>query len=143
MLNSALFSSDKMNWETPKSLFSELDAEFHFTLDAAASVDNHKCDKFFTVDDNSLAKSWKGETVFLNPPYGRDLSLWVAKAYRESMDSNTIVVLLIPSRTDTRYFHDYIYNKHEIRFIKGRLKFELNGEAMGSAPFPSMIVVMR
>lgn len=80
-----------------------------------------------------------GQSVFCNPPYS-DIAAWVEKAYREAMQDNTVVVLLIPSRTDTKYFHDFIYHRSEIRFIRGRLKF---GEAMYNAPFPSMVVVFR
>lgn len=79
-----------------------------------------------------------GHIVFCNPPYGRELPKWVAKAYNESKKPGTTVVMLIPARTDTRYFHDYIYHKAEIRFIKGRLKF---GGSNNSAPFPSMVVI--
>lgn len=78
--------------------------------------------------------------MFCNPPYGKEISKWVEKAYNEVKKPNTLVVLLIPARTDTKYFHDYIYGKHEIRFVKGRLKF---GNSENSAPFPSMVVVMR
>jgi len=76
--------------------------------------------------------------VFCNPPYSK-IKDWVKKCYDEAATGAT-VVLLIPARTDTRYFHDYIYKQHEIRFIKGRLKF---GDSKNSAPFPSMIVVMK
>ena len=81
-----------------------------------------------------------GERVFVNPPYGSEISKWVEKSYREGTKDNTLVVMLIPSRTDTRYFHDYIYKRCEIRFVKGRLKF---GDGKGNAPFPSMLVIYR
>lgn len=81
-----------------------------------------------------------GHTVFCNPPYGRAIKDWIVKAYEEAQKPNTIVVLLIPARTDTTYFHDYIYQKHEIRFIRGRLKF---GDSKNAAPFPSMLVIMK
>ena len=83
------------------------------------------------------------KNVFVNPPYGRELSKWVEKCYNESLDSNGKIVMLIPARTDTRYFHKYIYHKSEIRFLKGRIKFLQNGEALNSAPFPSMVVIYR
>lgn len=90
---------------------------------------------------DGLAQSWRGEVVFCNPPYGRDISKWVAKAYAETLSGGAkLVVLLIPARTDTAYFHDYIYKKHEIRFVRGRLHFN---ESKCGAPFPSMVVVMR
>jgi site-specific DNA-methyltransferase (adenine-specific) len=85
-----------------------------------------------------LRQDWGGHVVFCNPPYGRELPKWVEKAYNESKKPGTTEVMLIPARTDTRYFHDYIYHKAEIRFIKGRLKF---GGSKNSAPFPSMVVI--
>lgn len=81
-----------------------------------------------------------GARVFCNPPYGSQIKKWVEKAYREGTKDNTLVVLLIPARTDTKYFHDFILNRSEIRFVKGRLKF---GEGKHSAPFPSMVVIFR
>lgn len=136
------YSSQRMDWETPTALFDQLDAEFHFTLDAAASHDNHKCSRYFTVEDDGLTQSWAGETVFCNPPYGRELARWVEKAWREAQAPGTTVVLLIPARTDTRWFHSYIHRRAEVRFLKGRIKFETGGVAGDSAPFPSMVVVM-
>lgn len=143
----ACLSNDENYWETPTDLFNELNNKYHFTLDHCSSIDNHKCDKFYTIEDNGLRYSWKNERVFCNPPYGKiDTGLWVKKAHEES--KKALVVVLIPSRTDTKWFHEYIYNKHEIVFLKGRLKF--NGEAMKdkdgkpqSAPFPSMLVIMK
>lgn len=143
-MDEVLFSSDKNYWETPKELFQKLNEEFNFTLDAAASHNNHKCDKYFTEKDDGLSKNWEGNVVFCNPPYGRkETGLWTKKCYEESLKPNTTVVLLIPARTDRQSFHDYILGKAEIRFIKGRLKFEINGEPIGTAPFPSMICVFR
>lgn len=139
-----LFSSDKDYWETPKKLFDELNKEFKFTLDPCASDTNHKCLKYYTKKDDGLSKDWGGEIVFCNPPYGRkETGKWVEKCFNEAKKQNTVVVMLIPARTDTKWFHEYIYNKHEIRFIKGRLKFEINGNTLGSSTFPSMIVVMK
>ena len=134
-----LFSSNSDEWETPKSVFDALDAEFNFTLDPCATEENHKCDLYFTKEQNGLSKNWGGQTVFCNPPYSQ-IGLWVEKAFRESRNDNTVVVLLIPSRTDTKYFHNFIYHRSEVRFIRGRLKF---GEAKNSAPFPSMVVIFR
>ncbi|WP_165820836.1 DNA N-6-adenine-methyltransferase [Pueribacillus theae] len=131
------FSSRSSDWETPQDFFDELDKEFNFTLDPCASHTNAKCDKYFTKEDNGLLQDWSGETVFMNPPYGREIKDWVRKAYEESLKGTTVVCLL-PARTDTRWFHDYIYGNAAIRFIKGRLKF---GGAKNSAPFPSMVVI--
>jgi site-specific DNA-methyltransferase (adenine-specific) len=135
-----MFSSESMEWTTPQAFFDELNREFNFTLDPASSENNHKCKKYYTMNDDGLQQNWQGEVVFLNPPYGRTLRLWVEKAYIESRKPNTTVVMLIPARTDTSYFHDFILNKAEIRFLRGRLKF---GGSKDSAPFPSMVVVYR
>ena len=134
-----MFSSATDMWATPQSFFDELNNEFHFTLDPCATKVNAKCNKFYTIDEDGLRQDWGGEVVFCNPPYGKMISSWVRKCSEEARKPNTAVVALLPSRTDTRYFHDYIYGKaKEIRFIKGRLKF---GDSKNSAPFPSMVVV--
>ena len=135
----ALYSSKSDEWSTPKALFDELNEEFGFTLDPCSTDNNHLCDKYYTVHENGLEQSWKGERVFCNPPYS-EISKWCEKAFYESKNPNTLIVMLIPSRTDTRYFHDYILHRTEIRFVKGRLKF---GDSKNSAPFPSMIVIFR
>ena len=137
-MNKALFSSASIEWATPQDLYDKLNDEFHFTLDPCALPTNAKCARFYTPEDDGLKQDWGGEIVFCNPPYGRQLGSWVRKCREESWKPNTKVVMLIPARTDTRWFHDHIYNKSEIRFIKGRLKF---GDSKASAPFPSMIVI--
>ena len=139
MINKGLFTSNSIEWGTPQKFYDELDQEFHFELDVCSSKENHKCDRYFTIKENGLLKTWEGYRCYCNPPYGRDITKWVEKAYNENK-KGVLVVLLLPARTDTRWFHKYIYNKHEIRFIKGRLKFN---DGKMSAPFPSMIVVMR
>lgn len=134
-----MFSSATDLWATPQDFFDKLNAEFHFTLDPCATIENAKCKKFYTMTEDGLKQDWKGETVFCNPPYGRAIYDWVKKCYTESRKPETVVVALIPARTDTRYFHEFVYHKaKEIRFVKGRLKF---GNAKDSAPFPSMVVV--
>lgn len=139
MINAVLFSSSTDEWATPQWLYDSLNEEFGFTLDPCALPSNAKCERYFTPQDNGLLQDWGGETVFCNPPYGKAIADWVRKCSEESKKPNTTIVMLIPARTDTRYFHDYIYRKaKEIRFIKGRLKF---GGAKTSAPFPSMIVI--
>ena len=132
-----LFSSKEEKWATPQDLFDKLNDEFHFTLDAAASPDNAKCANYFTEEQNGLVQSWGGHTVWCNPPYCRKTGLWVKKAYEEHQRTGCTVVMLLPSRTDVRWFHDYILGKAEIRFIKGRLKF---GGSKNSAPFASIVV---
>lgn len=139
----AAYMSNRMNWETPTDLFAQLDREFHFTLDAASSETNRKCEKHYTAEDSAFDHSWGGETVFCNPPYGRAIKDWVRKCSMEASRKNTIVVMLLPARTDTRWFQHYILNRAEVRFLKGRLRFETYGIPGGPAPFPSMIVVMR
>lgn len=138
MNTKALFSSQRSDWETPQDLFERLDEEFHFTLDPVASEECHKCSRFFTEKQDGLLQPWTGERVFCNPPYGRKIGDWAKKACEEAQNPDTIVVMLLPARTDTRWFHRYIYGKAEIRFLKGRLKF---GKAKNSAPFPSMVVI--
>ena len=133
-----MFSSKTDMWSTPQKFYDELNKEFNFDLDPCATIENAKCDLYFTEEENGLTQDWEGFTVFCNPPYGRVLKEWVQKCYEESLKPNTRVVMLIPARTDTIYFHKYIYNVATIRFLKGRLKF---GECTNSAPFPSMVVV--
>lgn len=144
-MNKALLSSKKMDWRTPQAFFDDLNREFHFVLDAAAMPENAKCTQYFTPETDGLSRSWDvGGSVFCNPPYGRKIGKWVQKAYSEYVRGGVTIVMLIPARTDTSYFHDYIYGKAEIRFLRGRLKFEdENGVAMNPAPFPSMVVIFR
>jgi len=136
----ACLSSKKMDWETPQDFFDELDKEFEFNLDVCASKENKKCHNYFSKENDALKQDWNligNDWKWMNPPYGREIGKWIKKASEERK-----VVALIPARTDTKYFHEYIYNKPnvEIRFIKGRLKFS---GAKSSAPFPSMIVIFR
>lgn len=139
MNSRVVFASNSDEYETPDDLFESLDSEFHFTLDPCATHENHKCHLYYTSAEDGLKHTWGGERVFCNPPYSH-IARWVEKCYRESLYAGTIVVMLIPSRTDTRYFHDYILHRSEIRFIRGRLKF---GGEKNNAPFPSMVVIFR
>lgn len=138
MNNDLMFSSKTDLWATPQDFFDALDKEFRFETDVCALPENAKCAHYFTPDQNGLAQEWTG-VCWCNPPYGRKIGDWVRKA-AESAKAGAVVVMLLPARTDTRWFHDYIYGKAEIRFVKGRLKF---GDATESAPFPSMVVVFR
>ena len=140
MINKGLFSSNTNEWATPVAFYEELNKEFNFTLDPCATDANHKCNKYFTKEIDGLAQSWAGEVVFCNPPYGRAIGDWVKKCYEEHIKHGITVVMLIPARTDTTYFHTYIYNYAELRFIKGRLKFN---DGKQGAPFPSMLVIYR
>ena len=149
-LNKGLFTSDRGDWATPPDFFDKLDAEFHFTLDVCASPNNNKCKRFLTKEQNGLIQDWarlaaQGGTgrhraargaCFMNPPYGSEISAWVKKA----SESGCLVVGLLPARTDTRWFHNYVYGKAEIRFVKGRIRFV---GAKSGAPFPSMIAIWR
>lgn len=131
------FSSATDLHSTPQDFFDKLNAEFGFTLDVCATPENAKCDRYFTKVDNGLRQNWHG-IVWMNPPYGREIRQWVQKAH-DAAQAGAVVVCLVPARTDTYWWHDYII-KHEVRFVKGRLKF---GNAKNSAPFPSAVVVMR
>jgi phage N-6-adenine-methyltransferase len=135
-----MFSSAVNDWSTPQKFYDRLDTRFGFTLDPCADSWNHKCGKFYTTAEDGLSKNWQGETVFCNPPYGREIKGWIKKCYEESLKPDTTVVMLIPSRTDTAYWHDYVMKAAEIIFVRGRLKF---GEATNSAPFPSAVVVFE
>lgn len=135
-MHKALLTSKSCEWETPQDLFYVLDREFHFTLDVCANEQNKKCGKYFSKEQDGLKMDWGDDVVWCNPPYGREIGKWVKKCAKHT---NTAVMLL-PARTDTRWFHDWIYGNAEIRFIRGRLKF---GGGKNSAPFPSMIVVYR
>ena len=141
-MNKTLLSSKNMCWCTPQDFFDKLNAEFNFVLDPAATEETAKCPLYYTPETNGLAQSWdKGGAVFCNPPYGREIGKWVKKAFDEARGGFPIV-LLIPARTDTAYFHDYIYGKADIRFLRGRIHFEdEKGNSADSAPFPSMLVI--
>ena len=138
MVDKALFTSNSSEWETPQDLFDSLNREFDFELDPCATDSNHKCDLYYTKETDGLSKDWDGKRVYCNPPYGRGIENWIKKCAKHK----GLAVMLIPARTDTTWFHKYIYHNlcAEVRFLKGRLKFS---ESKNSAPFPSMIVVFR
>ena len=135
-----MFSSKTDLWETPQDLFDRLDEEFHFDIDVCALPENTKCKKFFTPEQDGLSQPWCG-MCWCNPPYGRQIGQWVRRGFLSSAAGSTVVMLL-PARTDTKWFHEYIYGKKRVQiwFLKGRLKF---GGCKNSAPFPSMIVVFK
>lgn len=138
-IHGALYSSRSEEWPTPQDFFDKLDEEFHFTLDPCATLENAKCRKFFTKELDGLAEDWGTETVFCNPPYGKDIIKWARKAWLASTRGAT-VVFLVHARTDTKWFHEFVYGKAELRFIRGRLKF---GAVNQSAPFPSLVAIYR
>lgn len=129
MNTAVMFSSKSPHWNTPADLYQSLDDEFHFTLDPCP--EDPKFD--------GLSFSWEG-SVYINPPYGREISKWVGKAFRSTLIDDTVCVMLLPARTDTRWWHEYVMKASEIRLIRGRLKF---GNQTNSAPFPSAIVIFR
>jgi|TARA_E500000331_G_C17167272_1_gene674439 phage N-6-adenine-methyltransferase len=134
-----MFSSQTDNWATPQEFFDKLNWRFGpFDLDPCATTHNTKCANFFTEAEDGLDKDWEGFTTFVNPPYGRGIDKWIEKAFMESRKNDTRVVMLIPARTDTKYWHQYVMKAEEVYFIKGRLKF---GDCENSAPFPSAVVV--
>lgn len=135
-----MFSSQSSEWGTAQYFFDRLNKVYKFTLDPAATPANAKCAKFFTAKDDGLAQDWSGHVVFCNPPYGRQIKRWVQKCYEEGCKPDTTVVMLIPARTDTQYFHQYCMRARKIYFVRGRLKF-IQGDKNNSAPFPSMVVV--
>jgi phage N-6-adenine-methyltransferase len=132
------FSSASELWGTPEDCFRALDEEFAFTLDVCASIDNAKCARFFMKEQNGLAQEWAG-VCWMNPPYGKTIGDWMRKAHASALAGAT-VVCLVPSRTDTAWFHDYAMKASEIRFLRGRLRF---GSAVNTAPFPSALVIFR
>lgn len=137
MIGEALYSKNTDEWETPEAIYEPLNEEFHFTLDPCCTDSNAKCEKHYTREQDGLKQDWSGETVWCNPPYGRAIKAWVEKCAKHADEGGTAVMLL-PSRTDTAWFHEYVLGKAEVRFVKGRIKF---GHSKHSAPFPSIIVV--
>lgn len=138
MLNSSLYSSNKADWETPQNLFDALNKEFNFTLDPCCTKETAKCKRYYTKEDDGLSQDWIG-TVFMNPPYGREISEWMKKAKMES-DKGAIVVCLVPARTDTKWWHTYAMKSSEIRLLTRRLTFS---GASNKATFPAAIVIFN
>jgi len=137
-MQNSLLTSKTNEWNTPQDFYEMWNDRYNFTLDPCATRENAKCSKFFTEEQDGLKQSWKDEIVFMNPPYGRQISKWIKKAHDESINNNAVVVCLIPARTDTSYWHDYIFDKANIIYLRGRLYF---GNGKGPAPFPSAIVI--
>ena len=135
---SVLFSSKRQDWATPDHLFRELNDEFHFTVDASATAENTKCPRYFSPEQDGLLQDWGQERIWCNPPYNA-VADWLAKAHNSSR-AGALCVLLIPSRTDTKAWHEHAMHASEIRFVRGRLRF---GNAKHTAPFPSALVIFR
>lgn len=134
---SGLKSSNTDNWATPSYLFDMLNKEFAFTLDVCANKDNAKCPRFYDQETDGLIQDWTKDVCWMNPPYGRTIGQWVKKAAETAMGGG-IVVALLPARTDTRWWTEWVMKASELRFISGRVKF--GGSNIG-APFPSVIAV--
>ena len=137
----AAMTSGRDDWETPQSLFDLLDATYHFTLDPCSTHENAKCAKHYTSEEDGLKMPWAGETVFCNPPYGRDLKAWTRKCAEESGEAT--IVLLVPSRTDTAWFWDHVAPYARVEFVRGRLKFELGGGSRRKLLVPVAPRVLR
>ena len=138
VISETLFSSRSEDWATPQGLFDKLDRFFDFQLDVCASKDNHKCHQYFSIQEDGLSQKWSSyKRIWMNPPYGKGIEKWMQKAYCEAQEG-AIIVCLVPARTDTRWWHNWVNGKAHVHFIKGRLKY---GNAKRSAPFPSAIIV--
>lgn len=136
-INEGMMSSKRDDWETPQEFFDNINKHYGFVIDAAASAENAKTDVYFTVDDDGLVQNWN-EPTWVNPPYGKVVSKWVEKGYKEAIKWKVPVVMLVAARTDRIDFHKYTMKATELFFIKGRIKFV---GAKDGAPFPSMVIV--
>lgn len=138
-ISEALYSSKKVEWETPQPIFDFMNKEWHFDRDVCALPENAKCAEYFTPEQDGLSQNWNG-VCWMNPPYGRDISKWMKKAYETAKYHQGTVVALVHARTYTKWWHDYAMQATYIIFIKGRLKF---GNADTSCPFPSCFVIFE
>ena len=137
-MTKGLTSTGNIVAETPKYLFDKISSIFNFSLDVCALPENAKCESYYTPKDDGLSKPWRGG-VWCNPPYGREISSWVKKAYEESQkEYNSFVLMLLPARTDTKWWWDWVQGKATLFFIKGRVKF---GDHNVGAPFPSVLAL--
>lgn len=143
MVSRTMFSSKTVEWATPQDLFDRLNAKYRFTLDVCATPENAKCPRYFTREQDGFLQDWSGERVWCNPPYGKEIARWVwacseANHPCEPAGAPDLAVMLLPARTDVRWWHDYVIPYGRVEFIRGRLKF---GGSKNSAPFPSAVVV--
>jgi phage N-6-adenine-methyltransferase len=136
-MSPVLYSSASEEWPTPRRFFARLDRQYHFTLDPCATPDNAVCALYFTKEQDGLAQDWGSHRVFCNPPYGKQIGRWVRKCF-EASQAGARVVLFVPARTDTRWFHDWVHGKAKVTFVRGRVRF---GNADTCAPFPSMLAI--
>jgi phage N-6-adenine-methyltransferase len=134
------FKSASGEWDTPQAFYDKLNQGFGFSLDPCATAPNAKCKKYFTEVQNGLAQDWGGHRVFVNPPYGRKIGDWLKKGFEESTKPDTTVVMLVPARTDTKWWHNYVMKAKEVHLVRGRLTF---GSSTSPAPFPSAVVIFH
>ena len=140
-MSSVHFSSTRNDWETPAAFFAEVSRDYGpFNLDVCATTENAKCNIFLTPEQDGLKMLWFG-VCWMNPPYGREISKWMGKAVKEAVEGNVVrVVCLVPARTDTAWWHDFVVPYGRVKFLRGRLKFE---GAKNCAPFPSALVIFE
>ena len=131
-------------WATPWPFFKALDTEFNFSIDVCALKETAKVSRFYSPDDDGLSQNWSNETIWMNPPYGRGQNVyaWVEKAFHAAREGKSTCVCLLPASIDTRWFHNFVMNSSEIRFVKDRIWFEFDG-VPGRANHASMIVIFR
>lgn len=140
--NNGRYNGNGRHWGTPPEIFDPLNAEFNFTLDPCATFESAKCARYFTESEDGLSRSWIGERVFMNPPYGKEIYAWTRKA-RESAEAGALVVGLLPASTDLAWWHNDIVGHSEVRYIRGRVRFITGGPYRASGFFPSVVVVWR
>jgi site-specific DNA-methyltransferase (adenine-specific) len=140
--NNGRYNGNGRHWETPPEVFAPLDAEFRFSLDPCAGPATAKCVRYFTEADDGLSQDWGCESVFMNPPYGREVAAWVAKA-RRAAEAGATVVGLLPASTDLAWWHDHVVGRAEVRYIRGRVRFLTGGPYRASGFFASVIVVWK
>jgi site-specific DNA-methyltransferase (adenine-specific) len=140
--NNGRYNGNGRLWETPPEVFEPLNAEFNFTLDACASADSAKCARYFDERADGLVQDWGTETVWMNPPYGREVYAWTRKA-RIASCAGALVVGLLPASTDLAWWHDDVVGLAEVRYIRGRVRFLTGGAYRASGFFASVVVVWR
>jgi phage N-6-adenine-methyltransferase len=140
--NNGRYNGNGRHWATPPEVFDPLHAEFQFTLDPCATPESAKCPRFYTEADDGLSRSWAGERVFMNPPYGREVYAWTKKA-REEAARGALVVGLLPASCDLAWWHEDVVGHAEVRYIRGRVRFLTGGPYRASGFFASVIVIWR
>lgn len=141
--NNGRYNGNGRHWATPPEVFEPLDREFNFTLDPCAQPHTAKCARFYTEEDDGLSKSWAGERVFLNPPYGREVYAWTRKARDEAANNGALVVALLPASCDLKWWHEDVVGHAEVRFIRGRVRYLTGGPYRASGFFASVVVIWR